>query len=41
MLWRVCRGNTIVSYSEVEECLEDPDSVSKTAGEIGLNYFEG
>ncbi|XP_020644519.2 V-type proton ATPase 116 kDa subunit a 2 [Pogona vitticeps] len=26
MLWRVCKGYTIVSYSEVEECLEDPDT---------------
>uniref|UniRef100_A0A3P8WF83 V-type proton ATPase subunit a n=1 Tax=Cynoglossus semilaevis TaxID=244447 RepID=A0A3P8WF83_CYNSE len=26
MLWRVCKGYTILSYAEVEEYLEDPDS---------------
>ncbi|XP_034953779.1 V-type proton ATPase 116 kDa subunit a 2 isoform X2 [Zootoca vivipara] len=26
MLWRVCKGYTIVSYSELDECLEDPDT---------------
>ncbi|KAI4820249.1 hypothetical protein KUCAC02_028233 [Chaenocephalus aceratus] len=27
MLWRVCKGYTILSYAEVEEYLEDPDTV--------------
>lgn len=27
MLWRVCKGYTILSYTEVEEYLEDPDTV--------------
>ncbi|RXN32051.1 V-type proton ATPase 116 kDa subunit a-like protein [Labeo rohita] len=27
MLWRVCKGYTILSYSEVEGLLEDPDTV--------------
>ncbi|KAM9743992.1 V-type proton ATPase 116 kDa subunit a [Menidia menidia] len=26
MLWRVCKGFTILSYAEVEEYLEDPDT---------------
>ncbi|KAF3850827.1 hypothetical protein F7725_012599 [Dissostichus mawsoni] len=26
MLWRVCKGYTILSYAEVEEYLEDPDT---------------
>lgn len=28
MLWRVCKGYTILSYAEVEEYLENPDTVS-------------
>lgn len=28
MLWRVCKGYTILSYAEVEEYLDDPDTVS-------------
>uniref|UniRef100_A0A6Q2Z5Q3 V-type proton ATPase subunit a n=1 Tax=Esox lucius TaxID=8010 RepID=A0A6Q2Z5Q3_ESOLU len=27
MLWRVCKGYTILSYSEIDEYLEDPDTV--------------
>lgn len=27
MLWSVCKGYTILSYAEVEEYLEDPDTV--------------
>lgn len=27
MLWRVCKGYTILSYAEVEEYLEDPNTV--------------
>lgn len=27
MLWRVCKGYTILSYAEVEEYLENPDTV--------------
>lgn len=27
MLWRVCKGYTILTYAEVEECLENPDTV--------------
>lgn len=30
MLWRVCKGYTILSYAEVEEYLEDPDTVSSS-----------
>nr|XP_046203158.1 V-type proton ATPase 116 kDa subunit a2-like isoform X1 [Oncorhynchus gorbuscha] len=26
MLWRVCKGYTILSYSEIDEYLEDPDT---------------
>lgn len=33
MLWRVCKGYTILSYAEVEEYLEDPDTV----GYLGYN----
>lgn len=29
MLWRVCKGYTILTYAELDECLEDPDTVSK------------
>ncbi|KAL7986694.1 hypothetical protein Chor_012977 [Crotalus horridus] len=41
MLWRVCRGNTIVSYSEVEECLEDPDSGELTKWFVFLISYWG
>lgn len=27
MLWRVCKGYTILTYAEVEEYLENPDTV--------------
>lgn len=27
MLWRVCKGFTILTYAEVEEYLENPDTV--------------
>ncbi|XP_077164733.1 V-type proton ATPase 116 kDa subunit a 2 isoform X2 [Paroedura picta] len=30
MLWRVCKGYTILSYSELEECLDDPDTGEPT-----------
>lgn len=30
MLWRVCKGYTILSYAEVEEYLQDPDKVGFT-----------
>lgn len=29
MLWRACKGYTILTYAELDECLEDPDTVSK------------
>ncbi|KAM3825828.1 V-type proton ATPase 116 kDa subunit a 2 isoform 1-T1 [Vipera latastei] len=41
MLWRVCRGNTIVSYCEVEECLEDPDSGELTKWFVFLISYWG
>uniref|UniRef100_A0A8C6Y490 V-type proton ATPase subunit a n=1 Tax=Naja naja TaxID=35670 RepID=A0A8C6Y490_NAJNA len=41
MLWRVCRGNTIVSYSEVEECLEDPDTGELTKCFVFLISYWG
>lgn len=28
MLWRACKGYTIVTYAELDECLEDPETVS-------------
>ncbi|XP_015274786.1 PREDICTED: V-type proton ATPase 116 kDa subunit a isoform 2 [Gekko japonicus] len=30
MLWRVCKGYTILSYSELDECLDDPDTGEPT-----------
>uniref|UniRef100_A0A8C6V1V7 V-type proton ATPase subunit a n=1 Tax=Neogobius melanostomus TaxID=47308 RepID=A0A8C6V1V7_9GOBI len=30
MLWRVCKGYTILSYAEVEEYLDDPDTPTKS-----------
>lgn len=31
MLWRVCKGYTILSYAEVDESLADLDTVSSRA----------
>lgn len=28
MLWRACKGYTIVTYAELDESLEDPETVS-------------
>lgn len=28
MLWRVCKGYTILTYAELDEPLEDPETVS-------------
>lgn len=36
MLWRVCKGYTILSYAEVDENLADLDTVSQT-GQRRLN----
>lgn len=29
MLWRVCKGYTILTYAELDEPLEDPETVSE------------
>lgn len=36
MLWRVCKGYTILSYAEVDESLADLDTVSSTA-DLGVD----
>lgn len=36
MLWRVCKGYTILSYAEVEEYLENPDTVSSLENPLML-----
>lgn len=36
MLWRVCKGYTILSYAEVEEYLEDPDTVGSSQLTLAL-----
>ncbi|XP_061459428.1 V-type proton ATPase 116 kDa subunit a 2 isoform X2 [Rhineura floridana] len=41
MLWRVCKGYTIVSYSELEECLEDPDTGEPTKWFVFLISYWG
>ncbi|KAJ7309750.1 hypothetical protein JRQ81_007815 [Phrynocephalus forsythii] len=41
MLWRVCKGYTIVSYSEVDECLEDPDTGEPTKWFVFLISYWG
>lgn len=35
MLWRVCKGYTIVTYAELDESLEDPETVSGQHGRLG------
>uniref|UniRef100_A0A1A8IUZ8 V-type proton ATPase subunit a n=1 Tax=Nothobranchius kuhntae TaxID=321403 RepID=A0A1A8IUZ8_NOTKU len=41
MLWRVCKGYTILSYAEVEEYLEDPDTGEPTKFVVFLISYWG
>uniref|UniRef100_A0AAQ6A7Z1 V-type proton ATPase subunit a n=1 Tax=Amphiprion ocellaris TaxID=80972 RepID=A0AAQ6A7Z1_AMPOC len=41
MLWRVCKGYTILSYAEVEEYLEDPDTGEPTQSVVFLISYWG
>ncbi|XP_051923698.1 V-type proton ATPase 116 kDa subunit a [Hippocampus zosterae] len=41
MLWRVCKGFTILSYAEVEEYLEDPDTGEPTKSVVFLISYWG
>ncbi|XP_031164913.1 V-type proton ATPase 116 kDa subunit a [Sander lucioperca] len=41
MLWRVCKGYTILSYAEVEEYLEDPDTGEPTKSVVFLISYWG
>ncbi|XP_008111886.1 V-type proton ATPase 116 kDa subunit a 2 isoform X2 [Anolis carolinensis] len=41
MLWRVCKGCTIFSYSELEECLQDPDTGEPTKWFVFLISYWG
>lgn len=39
MLWRVCKGYTILSYAEVDESLADLDTVSGHKRLNGIKMF--
>ncbi|KAA0716950.1 V-type proton ATPase 116 kDa subunit a isoform 2 [Triplophysa tibetana] len=41
MLWRVCKGYTILSYSELDEVLEDPESGEPTRSVVFLVSYWG
>ncbi|KAM6944727.1 V-type proton ATPase 116 kDa subunit a isoform 2-T2 [Lycodopsis pacificus] len=41
MLWRVCKGYTILSYAEVDEYLEDPDTREPTKSVVFLISYWG
>ncbi|KAL4636118.1 V-type proton ATPase 116 kDa subunit a [Arapaima gigas] len=41
MLWRVCKGYTILSYSEIDEYMEDPDTGEITKSVVFLISFWG
>uniref|UniRef100_A0A8C4IDH9 V-type proton ATPase subunit a n=1 Tax=Dicentrarchus labrax TaxID=13489 RepID=A0A8C4IDH9_DICLA len=41
MLWRVCKGYTILSYAEVEEYLENPDTGEPTKSVVFLISYWG
>uniref|UniRef100_A0A8C2BLL9 V-type proton ATPase subunit a n=1 Tax=Cyprinus carpio TaxID=7962 RepID=A0A8C2BLL9_CYPCA len=41
MLWRVCKGYTILSYSEVDGLLEDPDTGEPTRSVVFLISYWG
>lgn len=35
MLWRVCRSYSILTYTELDEPLEDPETVRGAEAEVG------
>uniref|UniRef100_A0A8C5FXJ7 V-type proton ATPase subunit a n=1 Tax=Gadus morhua TaxID=8049 RepID=A0A8C5FXJ7_GADMO len=41
MMWRVCKGYTILSYSEIDEYLEDPDTGEPTKSVVFLISYWG
>ncbi|XP_010077404.1 PREDICTED: V-type proton ATPase 116 kDa subunit a isoform 2 [Pterocles gutturalis] len=41
MLWRVCKGYTILTYAELDECLEDPDTGEATKWFVFLVSYWG
>ncbi|XP_053084767.1 V-type proton ATPase 116 kDa subunit a isoform X2 [Pangasianodon hypophthalmus] len=41
MLWRVCKGYTILSYAEIEESLEDPNTGEPTRSAVFLISYWG
>ncbi|XP_072520513.1 V-type proton ATPase 116 kDa subunit a [Salminus brasiliensis] len=41
MLWRVCKGYTILSYAEIDECLQDPYTGEPTRSVVFLISFWG
>ncbi|XP_061672926.1 V-type proton ATPase 116 kDa subunit a [Syngnathoides biaculeatus] len=41
MLWRVCKGFTILSYAEIEEYLQDPDTGEPTKSVVFLISYWG
>uniref|UniRef100_A0A3Q3JW11 V-type proton ATPase subunit a n=1 Tax=Monopterus albus TaxID=43700 RepID=A0A3Q3JW11_MONAL len=41
MLWRVCKGYTILSYAEVEEYMDDPDTGEPTKSVVFLISYWG
>ncbi|XP_028270347.1 V-type proton ATPase 116 kDa subunit a [Parambassis ranga] len=41
MLWRVCKGYTILSYAEIDEYLEDPDTGEPTKSVVFLISYWG
>ncbi|KAL6465158.1 hypothetical protein MHYP_G00252910 [Metynnis hypsauchen] len=41
MLWRVCKGYTILSYAEIDECLQDPYTGEPTRSVVFLISYWG
>lgn len=41
MLWRVCKGYTIVTYAELDEALEDPETVRQRHGRLRQGQTPG
>ncbi|NXX44222.1 VPP2 ATPase, partial [Tricholaema leucomelas] len=41
MLWRACKGYTILTYAELNECLEDPDTGETTKWFVFLVSYWG
>ncbi|CAF0953209.1 unnamed protein product [Adineta steineri] len=41
MLWRVSRGNVVLKYSDIDELIEDPNTLTKIHKSVFVVFFQG